>query len=100
MPSAAAAPNTAALSFSLGLGAGLSLFRQQFTTRGEAPDRSAVFPFIVLAGALERDLTTNTFVRLELAGETHFLRFRAASGAPYAATNFALNLTLALGLRL
>jgi hypothetical protein len=89
------------LSFSLGLGAGLSLFRQQFTTRGDAPDRTSYFPFIVLAAALERDITSSTFVRLELAGETHFLRLKGESrAADYAATNFAASITLALGLRL
>jgi len=89
------------LSVSLGLGAGLSLFRQQFETRGRAPDRSAVFPFIMLAAAVERDLTSSTFLRLELVGETHFLRLRGDASAPVdAATNFAASATLAFGLRL
>lgn len=88
-------------SLSLGLGAGLSLFRQQFETRGRAPDRSSVFPFIVLAAAMERDLTSSMFMRLELAGETHFLRLRGDASAPVdTVTNFAASATLALGLRL
>jgi hypothetical protein len=93
--------DTPALSLSLGLGAGLSLFRQTFATRGEAPDRSSLVPFVSLAAALERDITSSTFVRLEVAGETHFLRLQAGRHvAPYAATNFAVNALLALGLRL
>jgi hypothetical protein len=93
--------DTSLFSFSLGVGAGVSLFRQSFTTRGEAPDRSALAPFIAVAAALERDITSNTFARLEVAGETHFLRLRGEQRAPAStATNFAAAVTLALGLRL
>lgn len=61
------------LTLELGLGAGLSLFHQSFTTRGLAPSQLAVAPLVNLGVAVEAALSGGYYTRLGVSAETHFL---------------------------
>lgn len=68
-----------AWSFGAGLGGGLSLFTQSFETRGEAPSRQSAAPFILVAAHLGYALGEGYGLLLEVAGETHFMRYQASA---------------------
>ncbi len=85
---------------SVGLGGGAALFTQRFETRGLAPDRTTLAPFISVLAALGYDLGGGFHVDLDLAAETHFLRVQErASAAPSAVVGFALRPSLIFGKR-
>jgi len=89
------------LAFALGLGGGVSLFTERFTTAGVARDRNSLTPFVAIHAGAELDLLTNLFAAVDISGETHFLRLQRAQSDPVlSAVNFALRATLSLGTRL
>jgi hypothetical protein len=80
------------------IGSGLSLFDQSFETRGSAPRRTAVAPFVALGLGAQLDLSHGFYSSLGLAGETHFLRITQREEPDGALTvGFALRATLAAG---
>jgi hypothetical protein len=86
------------LSFDVGLGAGASLFIQHFETRGQAPTRNTLAPFLVVGAGVALDLRRGWYGGLDLAGETHFLRLQSLPqlGAHTQAA-FALRTSLMFG---
>jgi len=67
------------VSLGAGLGGGVTLFSQVFDTRGRAPMRQTLAPFVLLAAHAGFDLGGGFDLRLEVAGETHFLRYQASA---------------------
>jgi hypothetical protein len=88
-----------ALTLAAGLGGGLSLFSQRLDTRGRAPDRTTLAPFVSLGVAAQRDLGFGgLYGQLDLTGETHFLRLRASAlAAADASARFGLRAGLGVG---
>ena len=62
------------LAVEVGLGPGLTLFTQDFQTRGEARDRVAVSPFLAVGSGAALDLGHGYYVSGDLSAETHLLR--------------------------
>lgn len=87
-------------SFGAGLGGGTTLFTQVFEARGRAPSRRSLAPFLLLAAHLGYELGSGYDLRLELAGETHFLRYQASAlDARETKVGFGLRPSLGLGKR-
>ena len=57
-----------------GFGAGLSIFDQRFETRGSAPTRVSVAPFVALGLGARLGLSRGWYLGLDADGQTHFLR--------------------------
>jgi hypothetical protein len=89
----------AALALELGVGGGLSLFTQAFETRGKAPSLRTLAPFIAIGASALLDLGwRGTYLRLDLAAETHFISLREdASSAASQRVHFAVRPGLGLG---
>jgi hypothetical protein len=86
------------LTFELGLGGGLSLFTQDFETRGVAPNRRTLIPFVALGGGALFDIWNATYLTLDAAAETHFMRLRPDSASPAKLSpQFALRISLGAG---
>jgi hypothetical protein len=86
------------LTFELGLGGGLSLFTQDFETRGVAPNRKTLIPFVALGGGALFDIWNATYLTLDAAAETHFMRLRPDSASPAKLSpQFALRISLGAG---
>jgi hypothetical protein len=86
--------------FELGVGAGLSLFNQNFETRGVAPDRLAAAPFVSLGLGAEANLSVGFYARLGVDAETHMLRVVARAGEDDSLQpSFAVRSTLGFGKR-
>ena len=68
-----------ALSFDAGLGGGAALFTQRFKTRGLAPSRESMSPFLLLATGTALDLEGGYTLGLDVQGETHFLRLEESA---------------------
>lgn len=68
--------DVSALTLQLGLGLGLSLFRQSFDAVGSAPPANDAVPFLSLAIGVTGDLGHGFALGLDLAAETHFLRIQ------------------------
>lgn len=85
-------------SFGAGLGGGLSLFTQAFETRRHAPARQSAAPFLLLSAHASYELGAGFDVLLELAAETHFLRYQASALDPEETkVGFALRPRLGVG---
>jgi hypothetical protein len=88
------------LSLALGLGAGLALFSERFSTAGTARDRDSLTPFVAISAGLALEISSSVFAALDIAGETYFLRLQRDVMDPVRSTvDFALRSTLGLGLR-
>jgi hypothetical protein len=88
----------ASWSLGAGLGGGMSMWTQAFATMGRAPGRQSAAPFLMLVAQASYDLTTGWSVVLEVAGETHFLRFQRDALSPEeTAVGFAVRPSLGLG---
>jgi hypothetical protein len=86
------------VSFDLGLGAGGSLFVQHFETRGQAPTRDTLAPFLVVGAGAALDLRRGWYAGVDLAGETHFLRLQEhPEAAAHTQVAFALRTSLMFG---
>ena len=81
----------------LGVGTGLSLFAQQFETRGSAPTQRMVAPFTVIGVGSEIGLGRGFYASLQAHGETHFLRIRERSASAKLEVGFTVRPTLGLG---
>jgi hypothetical protein len=87
-----------ALTLEATLGPGLSLFHQSFETRGSAPARSALAPFVALGLGVQVDLSHGFYSGLGAAAQTHFLRLvEPGEQSGTLTVGFALRTTLALG---
>lgn len=84
------------MSFDVGLGGGAALFTQRFDTRGSAAPRDALSPYVLIAAGASRELGVGYGIALEVAGETHFLRFETADHATRAPVEFAVRVGTAL----
>jgi hypothetical protein len=71
----------APLALDIGLGAGAALFMQRFETRGVAPARNSLSPYALIGGGANWSLGAGYAFGLDVAGETHLLRFEAGSGS-------------------
>jgi hypothetical protein len=76
-------------SFDVGLGAGAALFMQRFETRGLAPGRDSVSPYLLLDAGAGVELGEGYVAGVGAAGETHFLRFESESEAARPMGEFA-----------
>jgi hypothetical protein len=86
------------LTFELGLGGGLSLFTQDFETRGLAPNRRTLIPFVALGGSALVDIWNATYLTLDAAAETHFMRLRPDSqSVGKLSPQFAVRISLGAG---
>jgi hypothetical protein len=86
------------IALELGLGAGLTLFQQEFQAHGEAPDRTSLAPFFALGAGAQLDLGDGFYVGLDAAGETHFMPLRRDATSPVEhSVSFALRASLAAG---
>ena len=65
----------------VGLGAGVAMHSQSFETRGNAPDRQAVSPSVLVIVSLTADLYERLYLGLDARGETHFMKVQERSGA-------------------
>jgi hypothetical protein len=83
----------------LGLGGGLTVFTQEFESRGQAPSRVALAPFVALgAGVLWELSWGGLYVSFDLAAETHLMRLRRdAISASEQTAQFALRASLGVG---
>lgn len=80
------------------IGPGVSVFNQSFQTRGSAPHRNAVAPFVALELGGQVALSHGLYTALNLAGQTHFLRLIDREQSDGRLTlGFALRTTLACG---
>lgn len=68
-----------AATLALGLGAGASLTHQQFETRGDAPDRTSVWPFVLVRANATVDVTSGVFASADVDAETHLLKVQEGS---------------------
>jgi hypothetical protein len=85
------------LAFDLGVGAGLAVFSQSFSTRGDAPDRQTAAPFLALGAGVAIDVSSGFGVRADLSAETYFLRVQqTAIREPALRASFALRPSLGL----
>jgi hypothetical protein len=85
--------------FEVGTSAGLSLFDQRFQTRGLAPTRLSLAPFLGVGVGVQRQLPYGLYVSLHVAGETHFLRVAQIAGAGRLVVGFAVRPLLGFGKR-
>jgi hypothetical protein len=86
------------LTLELGLGGGLSLFTQDLETRGEASNRKTLVPFVALGGGAVLDMWSATYLTLDAAAETHFMRLRVDSTSPAkVSAQFGLRVSLGAG---
>ena len=60
--------------FEAAIGSGLSLFEQHFETRGIAPARLSLAPFVGIGVAAQLNFPHGLYTGLSLDGQTHFLR--------------------------
>lgn len=88
------------LTFELGIGSGISLFSQRFETRGVAPARDSIVPFVSFGGSVEANLPEGFYAGVGLAAETHFMRVEGGLEDPMPLTAaFAVRTSLAAGKR-
>jgi hypothetical protein len=88
------------LSFDLGVGTGLSLFSQRFTTAGRAPTRVSGVPFVSFGAGAQANLPEGFYASLGLSAETHFMRVAGRVDDPPSLTAaFALRTSFAAGKR-
>jgi hypothetical protein len=66
--------DVSSLTLEAAFGSGVSIFDQTFETRGTAPSRTAVSPFVDLELGAQVDLSHGLYSSLGIAGQTHFLR--------------------------
>ncbi|HET8935569.1 MAG TPA: caspase family protein [Polyangiales bacterium] len=86
------------LTLEVGLGGGLSLFTQGFESRGQASNRKALAPFVALGAGAVLDMWSATYLTLDAAAETHFMRLRTDSFNPAKVTaQFGLRVSLGAG---
>lgn len=87
------------LTLELGLGGGLTLFTQDFDSRGLAPSRQTLTPFVALGGGALWDLSwQGMYTGLDLSAETHFMRLRQDALSPTKHTaQFALRGSWSVG---
>jgi len=62
------------LALDLGLGGGLTWFRQRLVSTRKAPDRSALLPFVSVGGGAAFEVAGGYYVGPDLRLETHWLR--------------------------
>ncbi|HEX7507429.1 MAG TPA: caspase family protein [Polyangia bacterium] len=67
------------LSFTAGIGAGMTLSHQHFQTLGVAPDRLSAAPMGFVSAAVTRSISRRFYLGLELRGEGHLLRLQQAA---------------------
>jgi hypothetical protein len=88
------------LTFELGIGSGLSLFSQRFETRGVAPARNSLVPFVSFGGSVEANLAEGFYAGVGIAAETHFMRVEGEIDDPTPLmAAFAVRTSLAAGKR-
>lgn len=86
------------LSWGLGLHAGVTLFTQDFETRGRALPRASFAPFFAPGLATQLDLSDGFYAALQLSAETHFLELSDSRNAGSTMTvSFAVRTGLSLG---
>jgi hypothetical protein len=86
------------LSWGLGLHAGVSLYTQDFDTRGRAPARTTASPYFAAGLSSQLDIADGYYAALQGSAETHFLPLiesREAGGA--LAASFAVRAGLSVG---
>jgi hypothetical protein len=88
------------LTFELGIGSGIALFSQRFQTRGVAPARDSIVPFVSFGGSAEANLPEGFYAGVGLSAETHFMRVAGGIDDPTPLTAaFAVRTSLAAGKR-
>ena len=87
------------LALSLGAGAGAGYFVQRFDTRGAAPARHTLVPFVALTAGADYDLASGWYLALEAAAETHFLPLADGKDGAHGPASFALRTRLGAGKR-
>jgi hypothetical protein len=86
------------LAIELGLGGGVTLFRQHFELEGEAPNRSSLVPFVSIAVGAALSLAAGFYLDLDVAGETHFLALERTPASPADhSARFAVRTSLSVG---
>lgn len=86
------------VSLDLGSGAGAALFSQRFDTRGIAPPRDSLTPYLLIGAGASAELGAGYTVGLGVAGETHFLKLDSKSGSHQPKIGaFALRVNAACG---
>lgn len=83
----------------IGVGAGATLARDSFETRGRAPTRWSGFGYLELSGSLARDVARRTFVVLEAGGRAYSLSVEGGSREPWQTFRLAVRAGAAVGLR-
>jgi hypothetical protein len=86
-----------AVALEIGLGAGLTLFHQQFETRGKAPAQRALALFTALHVGADLHLSRGFYLALQASGETHFMRIRQRAPRETLRVGFAVRPSLSFG---
>lgn len=81
----------------LALGGGISLFDQQFETRGRAPTRVSCVPYIAPGLAAQIDMSHGFYFDLRMDAETHFVRLADREQKRPLGVAFAVRSSLAVG---
>ena len=83
----------------VGLGGGAALHAQSFESRGDAPDRSAVVPFVLVVASFTADVYDRIYAGVDVRAETHFMNVQETSVSSIEASPaFAVRGTLMSGL--
>jgi hypothetical protein len=86
------------LSWGLGLHSGVSLYTQDFETRGRAPARATLVPYFAPGMTTQLDLTQGYYAALQLTAETHFLQLvDSRSANSHLTVSFAVRAGLSVG---
>jgi hypothetical protein len=86
------------LTLEAAIGSGLSVFDQRFETRGVAPQRLALAPFVGLGLSLQLNVPYGLYTGLSFDGQTHFLHLVEPGSAHGRLTvGFALRSSLVFG---
>ena len=85
------------LSIELGLGGGATLFTQDFDSRGNAPTRYSVVPFLLLGATANVDVSRGYYLSADLAAETHFMP--VLRDDVERSVSFAVRLSIGIGTR-
>jgi hypothetical protein len=76
------------------------VFDQRFDTRGQAPARTSVAPFVSVGLGSALDIASGFHTGIDLAAETHFMRTQAsAQQEPELQVSFGLRASLLVGKR-
>ncbi len=85
------------LALELGLAGGAALWSQRFDTRGDAPARQTVAPFLGIVAGVGVDLGAGVQLTAQAGAETHFMRVQTQEWRePESEVGFALRSTLQL----